>query len=153
MKKACIIILALCITLLFAAYGIGMENDGGKESASPMQSKITLNMNGTNVHAVLYNNTAARAFRSLLPYKVTVSRAADDLCGSVLEELASDSTEDQSTWAIGEIGWFDGWFTILCDNEDGMPKRTRTIIGKIDDKDIPFMQSIKGRVDINITLN
>ena len=96
-------------------------------------------MNGTDVHARLYDNSAADAFLNLLPYTVTVSRAADDLCGSVPEQLAHDPAEDQDTWAIGEIGWF----TILCDNEEGMPKRTRTIIGKVDKEDIPVMQPCK----------
>ena len=77
---------------------------------------IILNMNGTDIHAKLYDNAAADAFLNLLPYTVTVSRATDDLCGSVSEQLAHDPAEDQNTWAIGEIGWFDGWFTILCDN-------------------------------------
>ena len=114
---------------------------------------IILNMNGTDIHATLYDNAAANAFLALLPYTVTVSRATDDLCGSVSEQLAHDPAEDQNTWAIGEIGWFDGWFTILCDNEEGMPKRTRTIIGKVNEEDIPVMQSFTGRVSITITLD
>ena len=114
---------------------------------------IILKMNGTDIHARLYDNTAADAFLDLLPYTITVSRAADDLCGSVSEQLPHDPTEDQDTWAIGEIGWFDGWFTILCDNEEGMPKRTRTIIGKIDEEDIPVMQSFTGSVEITVTLD
>ena len=114
---------------------------------------IILNMNGTDIHARLYDNAAADAFLELLPYTVTVSRAADDLCGSVSEQLPHDPAEDQDTWAIGEIGWFDGWFTILCGNEEGMPKRTRTIIGKIDEEDIPVMQALTGRVEIKVTLD
>ena len=132
------------------ANGDDTEDGGDMGSDGTTESKIILNMNGTDVHAALYDNTAARAFLDLLPYTVTVSREADDLCGSVSEELASDPAEDQSTWAIGEIGWFDGWFTILCDNEAGMPKRTRTIIGKIDEKDIPYMQSLTGTVEITV---
>ena len=135
------------------ANGDDTESGGDMGSNGTMESKIILNMNGTNVHAALYDNTAARAFLDLLPYTVTVSREADDLCGSVSEELASDPVEDQSTWAIGEIGWFDGWFTILCDNEAGMPKRTRTIIGKIDENDIPYMQSLTGTVEITVTVD
>ena len=123
----------------------GSENDGG--------TAIILNMNGTDIRARLYDNTAAKAFLDLLPYTVTVSRAADDLCGTVSEQLAHDPAEDQDTWAIGEIGWFDGWFTILCDNEAGMPKRTRTIIGKVDEEDIPAMQAMTGRVEIRVTLD
>ena len=114
---------------------------------------IILNMNDTDIHARLYDNAAADAFLNLLPYTVTVSRAADDLCGSVSEQLEHDPAEDQDTWAIGEIGWFDGWFTILCDNEEGMPKRTRTIIGKVDEEDIPVMQSFTGSVKITAALD
>ena len=114
---------------------------------------ITLNMNGTPIHAKLYDNSAAKAFLELLPYTVTVSRATDDLCGTVSGDLAHDPAEDQDTWAIGEIGWFDGWFTILCDNEAGMPHRTRTIIGKVDEADIPTMQALRGSVKIEITLD
>lgn len=179
MKKVFFVGIVLFITLLTAACGLGNEPlshgdvlspdgitsetgktertsrdtaNGGDMGGTAAEGKIILNMNGTEVHAVLYDNAAARAFRKLLPYTVTVSRAADDLCGSVSEELAPDHTEDRSTWAIGEIGWFDGWFTILCDNEDGMPKRARTIIGKIDGKDIPFVQSLTGTVSITATL-
>jgi len=114
--------------------------------------KIILNMNGTNVHAELYDNEAAKSFLKILPYKVSVYRAADDLCGSVSENLKVNHNEDSSTWKIGEIGWFDGWFTILCDNEEGMRKRKRTLIAKIVDKDIPFVQSLKGNVNITISL-
>ena len=135
------------------ANGDDTESGGDMGSDGTTESKIILNMNGTDVHAALYDNTAARAFLDLLPYTVTVSREAGDLCGSVSEELASDPAEDQSTWAIGEIGWFDGWFTILCDNEAGMPKRTRTIIGKIDENDIPYMQSLTGIVEITVTID
>ena len=113
---------------------------------------IILNMNGTDVRAKLYDNTAARSFKEMLPFSVTVSRATDDLCGSVSEEITTNSEEDLYTWKIGEIGWFDGWFTILCDNEEGMPKRSRTIIGKIIDDDIAFVQSLDGTVNITITL-
>ena len=128
----------------------------GEGTVIPSDNKgtaIILNMNGTDIHARLYENTAADAFLDLLPYTVTVSRAAYDLCGTVPEQLPHDPAEDQDTWAIGEIGWFDGWFTILCDNEDGMPNRTRTIIGKIDDEDIPAVQALTGSVEIKITLD
>ena len=131
-------------------------NTQGTEHTEPENSggaAIILNMNDTDIHARLYDNAAANAFLNLLPYTVTVSRAADDLCGSVSEQLEHDPAEDQDTWAIGEIGWFDGWFTILCDNEEGMPKRTRTIIGKVDEKDIPVMQSFTGSVKITAALD
>lgn len=129
------------------------QDDEHTESENGGDTAIILNMNGTDIHARLYDNTAADAFLDLLPYTVTVSRATDDLCGSVSGQLSHDPAEDQDTWAIGEIGWFDGWFTILCDNEEGMPKRTRTIIGKIDEADIPVVQAFTGRVEIKVTLD
>ncbi len=133
-------------------YPFGEPKEIVKEEPAQSNSTIILNMNGTDVRADLYDNKAANAFKEMLPYTVTVSRAADDLCGSVSENLPYDPSEDQDTWSIGEIGWFDGWFTILCDNEEGMPKRTRTIIGKIHDEDIPFMQSLTGSVEITARL-
>lgn len=158
MKKAFFTCIALLVTVLFAASGMAAQNDAVSSatmSVAPARAesnKIILNMNGTAVHAVLYDNAAARSFRGLLPYTVTVFRAPDDLCGSVSENLAVNPAEDQSTWAVGEIGWFDGWFTILCGNEAGMPKRTRTIIGKLAAEDLPFVQSLTGSVQITVTL-
>ena len=67
----------------------GSGNDGG--------TAIILNMNGTDIHARLYDNTAAKAFLDLLPYTVTVSRATDDLYGTVSESLSHDPAEDQDT--------------------------------------------------------
>ena len=168
MRKFALVIMTILLMISIAACGIGsdlpdteegsltensMQNAERTETESDGGAYIILNMNGTDIHARLYDNTAAEAFLDLLPYTVTVSRATDDLCGSVSGELEHDPTEDQDTWSIGEIGWFDGWFTILCDNEEGMPKRTRTIIGKVDDEDIPVMQSFTGRVEIMLTLN
>ena len=133
--------------------GSNSQNTEHTEPGADGSAAIILNMNGTDIHAKLYDNAAANAFWNMLPYTVTVSRAADDLCGSVSEHLEHDPAEDQDTWSIGEIGWFDGWFTILCDNEEGMSKRTRTIIGKVDEEDIPVMQSFTGSVKITITLD
>lgn len=127
-----------------------LEDGIVKDEPSQGNSTIILNMNGTYVKADLYDNKAAKAFKEMLPYTLTISRATDDLCGSVSKDLPSDPSEDQDTWSIGEIGWFDGWFTILCDNEEGMRKRTRTIIGKIHDEDIPFVQSLTGSVEITV---
>ena len=132
-------------------YPFGEPKEIVKDEPTQSDSTIILNMNGTDVRAELYDNKAANAFKEMLPYTLNVSRATDDLCGSVSGNLPSDPSEDQDTWSIGEIGWFDGWFTILCDNEEGMRKRTRTIIGKIYDEDIPFVQSLTGSVKIEIT--
>ena len=168
MRKFAFVIMTILLMISIAACSTGSDLPGTEEGSlteNSMQdtertepesgggADIILNMNGADIHARLYDNTAAEAFLDLLPYTVTVSRAADDLCGSVSGELEHDPIEDQDTWSIGEIGWFDGWFTILCDNEEGMPKRTRTIIGKVDDEDIPVMQSFTGRVEITVTLD
>ena len=144
MKRLAFAVTAILLTCSLAACSAGSEPpivennppaESGPQDAARIEPEnggaaIILNMNGTDIHARLYDNTAADAFLKLLPYTVTVSRAADDLCGTVSEQLSHDPAEDQDTWAVGEIGWFDGWFTILCGNEEGMPKRTRTIIGK-----------------------
>ncbi len=74
---------------------------------------LIIDVNGTIIKADLYDNQAARSFMELLPYSVSVTRAADDLCGTVTEQLGANPEEDLDTWKIGEIGWFDGWFTIL----------------------------------------
>ena len=167
MKKYEVVIMAILLIFSLVACGStsdqpNTEENSQTESSTPDTehtepgngvAAIILNMNGTDIRAKLYDNAAANAFLDLLPYTVTVSRATDDLCGSVSEQLTHDPAEEQDTWAIGEIGWFDGWFTILCDNEDGMPKRTRTIIGKVDEEDIPLMQSFTGSVKITITLD
>ena len=168
MRKFALVIMTILLMIPIAACSTGSDLPGTEEGLLTENSiqdaeriepesgggaDIILNMNGTDIHARLYDNTAAEAFLDLLPYTVTVSRATDDLCGSVSGELEHDPTEDQGTWSIGEIGWFDGWFTIMCDNEEGMPKRTRTIIGKVDDEDIPVMQSFTGRVEITVTLD
>ena len=168
MRKFAFVIMTILLMISIAACSTGSDlsdTEEGSRAENSMQdtgrtkpeidggAAIILNMNGTDIHARLYDNIAAEAFLDLLPYTVTVSRATDDLCGSVSGELDHDPTEDQDTWSIGEIGWFDGWFTILCDNEEGMPKRTRTIIGKVDDEDIPVMQSFTGRVEITVTLD
>lgn len=84
--------------------GGNAQDDGHTEPGNVGGADIILNMNGTNIHAGLYDNTAADAFLDLLPYTVTVPRAADDLCGSVSEQLPHDPAEDQDTWVIGEIG-------------------------------------------------
>lgn len=136
-----------------APAGENAQEDAPVTPANSGGVPIILNMNGTDIHATLYDNTAAHAFLDLLPYTVTVSRAADDLCGTVPEQLSHDAAEDQDTWAVGEIGWFDGWVTILCANEEGMPKRTRTILGKVEQEDIPAMQALTGRVEITVTLD
>ena len=113
---------------------------------------IILNMNGTEVHATLNNTVLAQEFKNLLPYSVTVSRAPDDLCGSVSEQLNNDDSENSQGWKIGEIGWFGGWFTILVDHEENFAQMAFPIIGKIDDEDIPFVQSLTGRVEIEVSL-
>ena len=59
--------------------GDNAQDAGHTEPGNGRGGAIILNMNGTNIHARLYDNTAADAFLDLLPYTVTVSRAADAL--------------------------------------------------------------------------
>lgn len=155
MKKFVCFLFVVFLTLTISACAsqeiVRMPSDdscgAGKDS-----NNLIIDMNGTKVKATLYDNKAARSFKKLLPYSVTVYRSEDDLCGSVSEELETNPEEDLDTWSIGEIGWFDGWFTILCDNEEGMRKRTRTIIGRINEEDLAIVQSMRGIVYMTITL-
>lgn len=124
-----------------------------KESAmTENTTAIIMDMNGTEVHATLNDTVTAQEFIKLLPYEVTVSRAADDLCGSVSEELASDAGENSEGWKVGEIGWFGGWFTILVDNEAAFANHSVMIIGAVDEADLSYVQSLTGQVDISIRL-
>ncbi len=162
MKKIKKIILGLIIIILpissAAASGseeMVQENSTMAENAIQSEdgTPVILEMNGTEVGAVINTTLAGREFLKMLPYSVSVSRAADDLCGTVREELPSDPSEGRTSWKIGEIGWFGGWFTILVDHEEkfsnmpGIP-----IIGKINDEDMSIVKSFKGRVDIKIRL-
>lgn len=113
---------------------------------------VILEMNGTEVKATLNDTELAKAFLELLPYQVTVSRAADDLCGSVSEELPSNENEVRQGWKTGEIGWFGGWFTILCDHEEQFASGSFPIIGKVDPDDLAFVTSLTGRVEITVCL-
>ncbi|MGD1819035.1 MAG: cyclophilin-like fold protein [Pleomorphochaeta sp.] len=114
---------------------------------------IILEMNGKIIHGTLNDTQSAQAFKELLPFSVTVSRAADDLCGSVSEDLPFDPTEGKKEWKIGEIGWFGGWFTILVDHEEQFKNMPNiSIIGSIDKSDIETVKAFKNRIDIIIKI-
>lgn len=128
-----------------------VNNEAPNENGTP----VIMEMNGKEVKATLNNTLTAREFIKLLPYSVTVLKAADDLCGSVSEDLPSDPSEGKKSWKIGEIGWFGGWFTILVDHEErfsSMPGPGVMIIGKIDDEYIDTVKLFTGRVDITVRL-
>lgn len=130
-------------------------NTTNKELTEDNETPVILEMNGKEIKATLNNTLTAQEFIKLLPYTVTVSRAADDLCGSVREKLPSNSSEGKKSWKIGEIGWFGGWFTILVDNEErfsSMPGQGVMIIGKIDDEYIDTVKSFTGSVEIKVRL-
>ena len=128
------------------------ENNSGGDMTQT-ETPVIMEMNGTEVKAVLNNTLTAREFIKLLPYSVTVSRAADDLCGSVRENLPSDDSEGKNSWKIGEIGWFGGWFTILVDHEEKFSKMPGVmIIGKVDDEYMDIVKGFSGRVDISVRL-
>ncbi len=122
-------------------------------AAEKAGTKVILSMNDIEVSATLNDTLTAQEFIKLLPYSVTVSRASDDLCGSVTENLPSNPEEGQNSWEIGEIGWFGGWFTILVDNEEKFSNMPGVmIIGKINEEDIPTVQSFTGRIEITVRL-
>jgi len=112
---------------------------------------ILMEMNGTVVKATLNDTRTAKEFLKLLPYSVTVSRAADDLCGTVREKLPSNSSEGKREWKLGEIGWFGGWFTILVDHEEKFANMPGImIIGKVDEEYLGFIKGLSGTVKIQI---
>lgn len=114
---------------------------------------IILVMNGQEIRGTLNDTLTAQEFIKLLPYSVSVSRAADDLCGSVRDNLPSDPTQGKNSWKIGEIGWFGGWFTILVDNEQKFANMPNVmIIGKIDNEDIETVKSLTGSNKITVKL-
>lgn len=144
MVKAVAVLVALLVMLTGFACAESTANE----------TPIILDMNGTEVHGFINNTVTAQAFLQLLPYTVTVNRAADDLCGTVLEELPVDAAETKTEWKIGEIGWFGGWFTILCDHEEQFSNMPGiSIIGTINDEEIPFVASLTGTVDIAVKLD
>ena len=123
------------------------------ENGDSEETRIILNMNGTEIRGSLNATAAAESFKELLPFSITVSRAADDLCGSVSQQLNVDPGENRNSWKLGEIGWFGGWFTILLDHEDNFSSMPGiTIIGTIDEEDLETVQSFSGRIDISVDL-
>ncbi len=146
-------ILLIVLMPITAVSATGSDEDTDEKTAMVENTPVILEMNGEEVKASLNNTLTAQEFIKLLPYTVTVSRAADDLCGSVKEELSSDPSEGRKSWKIGEIGWFGGWFTILVDHEEkfsNMPGGM--IIGKIDDGYIEIIKGFSGRVNIKVRL-
>ena len=134
-----------------ALYAAGSEEANEENTVMADNTPVILDMNGKEVNATLNNTLTAREFIKILPYSVTVSRAADDLCGSVSEKLPEDRSEGKKSWKIGEIGWFGGWFTILVDHEEKFSNMPGVmIIGKIDDEDIDSVKAFTGRVDITV---
>ena len=142
------------LALVLFVSSIGAVKDGKtSENMETNGTPIILEMNDKEIKAELNNTVTAKEFMELLPYKVTVSRAQDDLCGSVREELASKKSEKRNSWKIGEIGWFEGWFTILVDNEKKFSHMPNiNIIGKIDRSDMDTVKSFKGTVKITVRL-
>lgn len=125
----------------------------GSEVMENELAQLILIMNGVEVKATLYDTVAAKEFMKLLPYSVTVTRAPDDLCGSVSEELLSDPDEARNDWKLGEIAWFGGWFTILVDHEEKFSNMPGIqIIGKINEEYMDIVTAFSGRVDITVKL-
>ena len=142
-------------TLLWSTGSMDDTGAGGTmdniKAENAETTPVILEMNGKEIKAVLNDTLTAREFAKLLPYSVTVSRAADDLCGSVSEDLPFDKSEGRKSWKIGEIGWFGGWFTILVDHEEKFSNMPGVmIIGRIDDEYIETVKAFKGRVEITV---
>ncbi len=153
--KSLTALFTLIITVFFVSTtALANDKAGNATQAEEAETtKVVMDMNGTEVTATMNNTLTAQEFIKLLPYTVTVSRAADDLCGSVSEDLPSIREEGQSSWEIGEIGWFGGWFTILVDNEERFSNMPGVmIIGKVDDEYIDTVKAFSGRVEINVRL-
>ncbi len=145
----------LVLLLAFAGTGSTLASSGADAQIDlDIGTPVILSMNGTDVRATLNNTVTAKALLDLLPYTVTVSREADDLCGAVSEPLPSGTAEGQSAWKIGEIGWFGGWFTILCDHEEHFSQMPGVmVIGKVDEEDMDFVSSLSGEVEITVRLS
>lgn len=123
------------------------------DTPKPTGTPVILEMNGQEFKATLNGTVTAREFIKLLPYSVTVSRAEDDLCGSVREKLPSSASEGKNEWKLGEIGWFGGWFTILVDHEEKFAKMPGiTIIGKVDDAYLDQLAALRGTVKVKVRL-
>lgn len=114
-------------------------------------TRVKVTMNNMVTYAIINNTVTAQSFLELLPFHITGYRSKDDICCSVDENLPNNPSEDE-IWNIGEIGWFGGWFTILCDNEEQFTERNRTIIGKFEDEYIDKVTSLKGDIQITIEL-
>ena len=114
-------------------------------------TRVKVTMNDTVVYALINDTETGKAFLELLPFHVTGYRAAIDICCSVSQQLPHNSDEDEE-WNIGEIGWFGGWFTILCDNEEQFRGQVRAIIGKFEDEYINTVTSLSGNIDITVEL-
>ncbi len=128
--------------------------DEPNEDVGNLTTPIIMDMNGIEVKAHLNETLTAQEFIALLPYSVTVSRASDDLCGTVTEDLQSDPQEGKHGWEIGEIGWFGGWFTILVDHEENFADMDGVmVIGKVDDEYLDIIADFRGQVDITVTLD
>ncbi len=128
--------------------------DEPDEDVGKLTTPIIMDMNGVEVKAHLNETLTAQEFTALLPYSVTVSRASDDLCGTVTEDLQSDPQEGKHGWEIGEIGWFGGWFTILVDHEENFADMDGImVIGKVDDEYLDIIADFRGQVDITVTLD
>ena len=153
-NKFLILLISLLCCLVFVFSACGKNPDGTDKTDGNCYStntRVKVTMNDTVVYALINDTVTGKAFLELLPFHVTGYRADIDICCSVSEQLPNDPSEDEE-WNIGEIGWFRGWFTILCDNEEQFRGQVRTIIGKFEDEYISVVTSLSGSIDITIEL-
>lgn len=129
----------------------GKENTMEDKKLSSNGTRVKVTMNDTVVYAVINNTTTGRAFLEKLPFMVSGYRSPVDICCSVSDELPNDPSENQA-WHIGEIGWFGGWFTILCENEEQFSNPNFSIIGKFEDAYMETVTTMKGNIDFIVEL-
>lgn len=122
----------------------------GEETSSD-GTRVRITINGVETYARINQTATARAFLEMLPFEVSGYRSALDICCAVSEELPN-LPEENEVWNIGEIGWFDGWFTILCDNEEQFANEERVIIGKFEDEYLETVIAMEGNMNITVEL-
>lgn len=115
-----------------------------------MPTPVKLNLGDVTVTATLNDTVTAKAFAAQLPFTVSVSRYENDYCGPA-EDLQTDPAQLQDGWNNGDIGYGDGYFSLLFDGEEiSSQYRNMMIIGRLDDESLAQVRQ-QGRA-LNITV-
>jgi len=113
---------------------------------------ITLTTDGTVIPATLNETLTAQRFKNELPFTITLQRYSHDYCASAAP-LETDKTEQQSGWTNGDIGYFDGWFTILFDGEKRSKDTTGVmIIGRVNDGRLDRIRKLGSSITVTVDL-